>query len=151
MSENWIIPCNIKLFDAISHFRKTKVAVWKNSFTIHSGDKAYIYIGAPYGEIRFLCEVIAEEVDDRTLKENAYAIPAKPSHNYFSKKVKYVVLRLVTEYPSGVLTLTKLKERGLGQVQIQARTDRKVQQFIDQVDEDLRSSVNAGGEISNGE
>ena len=50
MAENWIIPCNVKVFDVISHFKENKQVVWKNSFTIRKGDVAYIYLGRPYGE-----------------------------------------------------------------------------------------------------
>ena len=130
MAENWIIPCNIKVFDVISHFKTNKRVVWKNAFTIHKGDIAYLYLGRPYGEIRYKCVVINDVVAEDLLKANSYAIPAKKWNNYFSKKEKYIEMEYLCEFPEGMLTLEKLREHGLGQVQIQARTDRKVQQFI---------------------
>lgn len=130
MAENWIIPCNIKVFDVISHFKTNKRVVWKNAFTIHKGDIAYLYLGRPYGEIRYKCVVINDVVDEDLLKANSYAIPAKKWNNYFSKKEKYIEMEYLCEFPEGMFTLEKLREHGLGQVQIQARTDRKVQQFI---------------------
>ena len=48
MIETWIVPCNIKHFDLISHFESSDTVVWKNSFTIKQGDIVYIYIGALY-------------------------------------------------------------------------------------------------------
>lgn len=130
MAESWIVPCNIKHFDLMEHFKSSETVVWHNSFTIRKGDTAYIYLSAPYSEIKYRCAVIEDQVDEETLNANAYAIPRKQSNNYFSKKVKYIVLRLEYEYPDGVLKLEDLREHGLGQVQIQARTDRRVQSYI---------------------
>ena len=137
MSENWIIPCNIKFFDLIKYFEKNKIVVWKNAFTIHKGDTAYIYIGRPYGEIRYKCTVINDQVDEQLLQANSYAIPVKKSNNYFSKKEKYIAMEYVCEYPKGTFTLKKLREHGLGQVQIQARTDRRLQAFLTETEEKL--------------
>ena len=77
MIEHWIIPCNLKVFDVIAHFKANKQVVWKNSFTIKAGDIAYIYLGQPYSEIKYKCRVISNDVDDELLNKNAYAIPAK--------------------------------------------------------------------------
>ena len=119
MIEKWIIPCNVRFFDLPSHFITNKTVVWKNAFTIKKDDIAYIYIGRPYGEIKYKCHVINDQVDEQLLKENSYAIPQKKSHNYFSKKEKYIQLELVQEYPEGTFLLENLREHGLGQVQIQ--------------------------------
>lgn len=135
MADNWIIPCNIKHFDVITHFEHTSIAVWKNSFSIRKDDVVYIYIGAPYSEILYKCHVVSDAVDDITLKENPYAIPQKESHNFYSKKLKYIQIQMDSRYPRGTFTLDKLREHGLGQVQIQARTDRKLQIFIDEVND----------------
>lgn len=136
MAENWIIPCNIKVFDVISHFKTNKRVVWRNAFTIRKGDFAYLYLSRPYGEIRYKCLVVNDAVDEDLLQANSYAIPAKKWTNYFSKKDKFIELEYLYEYPEGMLTFEKLKEHGLGQVQIQARTDRRVQQFINDCESD---------------
>ena len=93
MIECWVVPCNIKHFDLVSHFEKSDTVVWKNSFTIKQGDTVYIYIGSPISEIRYRCTVISDSVTDEVLAENRYAIVEKTGNNYFSKKVKYVQLR----------------------------------------------------------
>lgn len=131
MIEKWIIPCNIKRFNLIEHFKTSDTVVWKNSFTIRTGDVVYIYLGAPYGEIRYCCTVVSDAVDEETLQKNKYAIQEKPSNNYFSKKIKYIQLKLECEFPTGMLTLEKLKDHGLGQVQIQARADRALRTYIE--------------------
>ncbi len=141
MAENWIIPCNIRFFDITEHFSKQTCVVWKNSFTIKKGDTAYIYIGSPVGEIRYKCIVVADHVDEETLQRNSYAIPAKKSNNYFSKKIKYIELELVKQYPDGTFTLEHLREHGLGQVQIQARTSRMLQSYITEIDNQLNDNT----------
>ena len=141
MSEKWIIPCNVKFFDVVQHFKENKRVVWKNSFTIRKGDIAYIYLGQPYGEIKYKCIVVSDTVDDEKLNANAYAIPQKKSNNYFSKKLKYIEMELVCEYPEGTFKFEDLKSNGLGQVQIQARADRHLQQYLS----DMESSI-IGGE-----
>ena len=137
MTETWVIPCNIKYFDVISHFKENKRVVWKNSFSIHKGDIVYLYLSSPYGEIRYKCIVINDSVDEEVLKTNSYAIPIKKTNNYFSKKEKYIEIEYVCEFPEGTFTLSKLKEHGLGQVQIQARANRKLQQYIDLCEENI--------------
>jgi len=131
MIESWIVPCNIKHFDLISHFENTDTVVWKNSFSIKNGDVVYIYVGAPISEIRYRCTVISDSVSDELLDENKYAIVKKTGNNYFSKKIKYVQLKKEVEYPDNLLPLEQLRKNGLGQVQIQARVDRKLKLFID--------------------
>lgn len=135
MTEHWIIPCNVKVFNVIEHFKDKRTVIWKNSFTMKKGDIAYIYIGSPYSEIRYKCRVINDEVDEQTLKSNSYAIPAKKSNNYFSKKEKYVELEYICSFKEKIFPLSVLRENGLGQVQIQARTDRKLQAYITSVEE----------------
>ena len=52
-----------------------------------------------------------------------------------------MVLQKEFLYPEGLLTLEELKKNGLGQVQIQARTDRKVQAFIDLITQKVDKGV----------
>ena len=51
--------------------------------------------------------------------------------------LKYIEMEFVCEYPEGVFTLEKLREHGLGQVQLQARTNRQLQQYLDNVEGSL--------------
>lgn len=142
MAEKWIVPCNIKYFNIIEHLKTNQTAVWKNSFTIKTGDTIYIYIGAPYGEIKYRCRVISDSVSDELLQQNPYAIQKQPARNFYSsKKPKYIQFEMEYEYPEGTLSLNRLREHGLGQVQIQARTDRQLQKFIDSVDMSLEGGA----------
>lgn len=146
MVENWIVPCNVKIYDIVEHFKIKKTVVWKNAFTIRKGDTVYLYLANPYAEIKYKGTVINDNVDEQLLSNNAYAISAKKSNNYFSKKEKYMQIELIDEFPPGTFPLKTLREHGLGQVQIQARTDRRLQKFIDEVEESLKKPRNGGDE-----
>ncbi len=133
MSENWIVPCSVKFFDVVKHFEENKTIVWRKVSALKKGDIAYIYIGAPYSEIKYKCHIIDDDVDEKTLQSNEYAIRKTES----GKRQKYIKMELDHVYDEGELSLDKLRANGLGQTQIQARTDRRLQAFISNVDREL--------------
>ncbi len=137
MQDYFIMPCNVNYYDIISHFENSETIVWKRSCSIHLGDIVYIYVGKPYSEIKYRCEVINENVDDETLEKNKYAIPTESRQSYFRshriqqyRTYKYVQLKLERTFPEGALSLLTLKEHGLGQVQKQARVSKELREFI---------------------
>ena len=146
MNEKWIIPCNLKYFNVEAHFQTTNEVVWNNTFTMKTGDTVYIYVTAPESAIRFRCKIISDKVDEQKLLENAYAIPKRESHNYFSHKNKYVVLKLERRYPASFLTLAKLRLHGLGQVQMQARANRELNKYLTEADDYINTRITNGGE-----
>ena len=144
MQDVFMIPCNVKFYDVISHFNKTSTIVWKRSSTMHVGDKVYVYISSPYSEIKYRCKVINENVDDDILENNAYAIPKEIMKSFFrSQRVKknrvykYVQLELEKEYNDGTFPLAELKEHGLGQVQRQERTPKELRAYLERVEDGL--------------
>lgn len=130
MPENWIVPCSVKFFDVVKHFEENDTIVWRKVSALKKGDTAYIYIGAPYSEIRYKCHIVDDDVDEKTLQSNEYAIRKTES----GKRQKYIKMKLDHVYDDGELSLDKLRANGLGQTQIQARTDRRLQAFISDVD-----------------
>ncbi len=133
MKENWIVPCSVKFYDVVGHLQKNKTIVWRKVSALKEGDIVYLYLGSPYSEIKFKCHIINDNVDDATVAENSYAIKKTDS----SRKYKYILLELDYIYTDGELSLAKLRAHGLGQTQTQARTDRKLQAFIDSVNAEL--------------
>ena len=129
MSENWIVPCSVKFFDVVKHFEENDTIVWRKVSALKKGDTAYIYIGAPYSEIKYKCHIVDDDVDEK----NEYAIRKTES----GKRQKYIKMKLDHVYDDGELSLDKLRANGLGQTQIQARTDRRLQAFISNVDRGL--------------
>lgn len=67
------MPANIKQFDIIHHFETNDIVIWRNSFTMRVGDYVYIYIAAPYSEIKYKCIVIESEIDEELLEQHSYA------------------------------------------------------------------------------
>lgn len=138
MADRWIVPCNIKFFNIIDHFASHKNVVWHNAYNMKIGDIAYIYIGKPIGEIRYKCRVINNDVSEALLNENSYAIRPPKDKILRPKKIKYAQFELLHEFEKGALTLEELRDHGLGQVQIQARTDYWLQGFITEIEKEKR-------------
>lgn len=135
MIENWIVPCNTKYYDVVGHLEKSDYIIWRKVSAIRKGDIVYLYLALPFQEIKYRCTVVDDDVDEETLSENSYAIKKSES----GKRYHYLKLRKDYVYDIGTLSLSKLKEHGLGQTQTQARTDRRLQSFIDAVNAGLAS------------
>ena len=52
----------------------------------------------------------------------------------YSKKVKYMKLRFLKEFPKDTFKYESLKSHGLGQVQIQARLDYELRAYVENVE-----------------
>jgi len=134
MEERWIIPSNTKYFDVVSYLEKNNEIVFRRISALREGDIVYIYVTAPYSEIKYRGHVICDQVSDDEMKSNEYAIPTK---SYDLRKNRYIKIEIDYRYPEGTFCLNELKQHGLGQMQMQARTDRKVQQYIDEIEKKL--------------
>lgn len=123
--ETWVVPCNVKKFDLVSHFETSETVVWKKSRNIEVGDLAYLYVGAPYSEVKYVCEVIANHVD-----ADIVAVCFPYAFDKRSMSSEYMELKRIKTFPDGTFPLAELKLHGLGQVQTQARADRALKRFI---------------------
>lgn len=127
MVETWIAPCNIKRFDITGHFSHANRVVMKKAPGVALGDVVYIYLSAPVSAIMYKCAVINNAVTaDEAKKLHPYAVGKDAP-----LKSGYMELELLGSFERGELPLALLKENGLGQVQIQARADRKLKRFLD--------------------
>ena len=125
--ENWIIPCNIKFFDIQEHFKNSNKVVWKNDSSIKMGDCAYLYLGAPMSQIKYKCTVLDADVSEEVINSNTYAIRGDDK---YKKRQRYMLLELVEEFDDGKFPFSTLREKGLGQVQKQARVDRSLRAYL---------------------
>ena len=132
MTEKWIIPCSPKFFDVVDHFKSRTDIVWRRTSAIRKDDIVYIYVGKPYGEIKYQCRVIDDNISEELLKNNRYAIPQSPAG-----VPKYVLLKLEYIFPEGVLDYQSLKKHGLTQVQKQVRASKELIEYIDTVETKL--------------
>jgi hypothetical protein len=54
----YIVPSNISMFDVISYVENNDRFVWyKQPKDMKTGDIVFIYVGAPYSQILYKCEV----------------------------------------------------------------------------------------------
>lgn len=120
----WIVPCNVKYFDVFQHFENNDEIAFKRVGSLQENDIAYIYLTAPYSEIRFRCKVVSGKMSDEELSNHQYAIDKFTSN-------RYVLLKLESEYKEGCLPLELLKKNGLGQVQRQSRAGKELVSFIE--------------------
>ena len=51
--QKWMIPCNIKNFDVVEHFKNNKTAFFKKNRALAVGDEVYIYVAKPYSEVKY--------------------------------------------------------------------------------------------------
>lgn len=100
----WLFPSNLKYYDLVSVFKKTKYQTWHHRVDIRVGDYVYMYITAPTAAILYKCVVTAIHLK-----------PDKQGRKRFRMK------RLVT-YPPDVFTVDVMRQCGSGPV----RSERSV-------------------------
>jgi Uncharacterized protein conserved in bacteria len=60
--KEWIIPANPNYFDLDHAYEQTDEIYWKQTAKMVVGDLVYMYYGAPYSQIRYLCVVTAIDI-----------------------------------------------------------------------------------------
>lgn len=60
--KKWIIPANPQYFDLDHAFQQTDVIHWKQTAKMQVGDIVYMYYGAPFSQVRYLCRVVAVDI-----------------------------------------------------------------------------------------
>lgn len=55
-------------------------------------------------------------------------------------------MKLELKYPKELLSLDALRKHGLGQVQIQARADRSLSQYLNEIDQQLITKSENGSD-----
>ena len=126
---SWILPCNVKRYDVIEHFKKNEFIVWRYHHGIIDNDIAYIYLAAPHQDVRYRCRVINKRVDESIINNNPYAKR--------DNVTRYILLKLEKEYPSGKIIYKDLKQCGLGQVLNICVAGEKVTDFIHSIESQM--------------
>lgn len=137
MKERWIVPGNTKFFNVVEYLNCHDEIVFRKISSLKNEDIVYIYITAPYSEIKYKGHVICDDVSDEEMKHHQYAIPMAKSDG---KRKKYFKVYIDFRFDDGTLKWDELKAHGLGQTQMQARTDRRVQSYIDSIEEGLKNN-----------
>lgn len=117
----------MRFFDIVAHFSKNTKVVWKNDSSVNEGDCAFLYLGAPLSQIKYKCKVLDKDISDDVLAQNQYAIRG---NDKYKKRQRYMLLEIEQEFEDGIYTFSELKSEGLGQVQKQARVDRRLKAYL---------------------
>lgn len=104
----WLFPSNLKYYDLVSVFKRTKYQTWHHRVDIRIGDYVYMYITAPTAAILYKCVVTGTNLK-----------PDEKGRKRFRMK------RLVT-YPPDVFTVDVMRQCGSGPV----RSERSVPEAL---------------------
>lgn len=111
----WIIPCNINLYDVKGAFEKFKCIDWKQSNrSIQVGDDVFIYVGKPVSAIMYRCKAIRVNYENTVVDDAEFVINGESYENYGN----YMELQLEEVYEPSRFSTSVLVENGLkGRIQ----------------------------------
>lgn len=132
MEDVWIIPCNVKVFDVVEHFKDKEEICWKRGAGEKTGDIVYVYVGIPHKAIMYKCVVINDRVSDEEMKEHPYATKGNIGSAY-----RYMKLRKIYTFVEPI-TLEETKDFGIYRIRKQARVDKKILQYLLNAEENNR-------------
>jgi len=117
-----MIPCNVKNFDIVEHFKKNTTAYFKRNRALAVGDEVYIYVAKPYSEVMFKGVVIQTGIKPSDV-DKIYRVSC-------IEEKTFVLVELVKTFPEHTFTADELKKNGLGQVVNQQLIRGKIESFI---------------------
>ena len=132
----WIIICNPKYYNVIDAFKKLSEIDWKRSINAQVGDIIYIYVGQPFGCLKYKCQITGIDMsipidDDEFVSES--------SDSSFSKNMR---LKLLKEYPDGKYSREILMDNGLKTVQGPSKVSRELSIFINRFEKQSSIYIN---------
>lgn len=127
MKENWIIPCNVKAFDIIEHFKTSDTVCWRRGGKEVVGDDVYIYVGTPYQIVKFKCTVLDDCVSKEEMKNHDYATRG----GYYGDR--FMKLKKIYTFDKPI-PLSELQNRGVYRVRKQSRIDRKLLEYFTSIE-----------------
>jgi len=132
--QKWMIPCNVKNFDVVEHFRTNTTAFFKRNRALSLGDEVYIYVASPYSEIKYKGVIIQTGIKSSEV-DKAYKVSR-------IEEKTFVLVEITKTFPEKTFPSSLLKENGLGQVVNQQPLTGKIEKFII----DIENSLENGGE-----
>ncbi len=103
----FIVPSNISIFDVISYVENNKTFIWyKQPKEAKVGDLVYVYVGAPYSQILYKCEIL--RINLKVYSE------------------RDMELKLIKKYKNNEYTYSFLKEHGCSFI----RTPRSIPERV---------------------
>ncbi len=111
----WIIPCDLNYYDAISAFSSLKTIDWRQNNRYAVGDTVFVYASVPYQKIMFKTKVLAVDLMyEDTIDDFAFwKVPVDEREKEKKKSSRYVRLQLIKFLECDDLGLEHLMEQGL--------------------------------------
>lgn len=106
--KKWLVPCNVKNFNILEHFKSHTTAMFKKNRALAVGDEVYIYVAKPYSEILFKGVVVRSAVNPSEV-DKMYRVPG-------ANEKHFIEVQLVKSFPQHTFTAEALKQNGIGQV-----------------------------------
>lgn len=97
---HWLIPANPAYYDVVNMFNNSVMANWKQYNNILVGDIIYLYVGSPYKEIMFKCEVVETNIPYEFKNDNLT----------INNLIK---IKLLKKYKSQEFSFKRLNELGI--------------------------------------
>ena len=106
----WVISGNTEYYDIVEAFNHLSKIEWQQRANYEVNDIAYIYLTLPHAEIAYKCRVDAINIDfsEREIDDSMYYKTSR-----LAQSGKYIRLELLKSYPTGSLTLDKMKGKGV--------------------------------------
>lgn len=125
------IPCNIKNYDVIEAFENLKYIDWRQNLNdIKKNDIVYIYISAPYSQIKYKCKVNKVNKNSTTIDDRKYWNNLEE----YGKFKRYMELELIESYDDNeFLKYENLKNNDFKNVQSQATASDILVSYIEKV------------------
>ena len=113
----WIIPCNVKTYDAIGAFNELKLIDWKQSKNLKSAkinDIVMIYLSKPFSCVKYICKIKKVNMTKEIIDDKKFVINGDNYTNYGN----YMRIEFIKEIEENLITLNELHNHGMkGNVQ----------------------------------
>ncbi len=149
--QQWIIPCNINLYDVIGAFKQLRCIEWKQSnHSISVGDEVFIYVGKPISSILYKCKVNRANFSETRIDDSKFVLNGENYQNYGN----YMELELLEEYEAERFHIDVLIANGLkGRVQGPRRVNeldlflnKNNNEWVYEIDDIVSQSILVGKE-----
>jgi hypothetical protein len=121
----WVIISNPKLYNLEGAFNEFIEIDYKQSTNICTNDVIFIYVAAPYKEIKYKCVAIEVNKPNRNIDTSKYDI----DNEKYRDVGRYMRLSLVEKY-DGVLLFQDLIRNGLKAVQGPSKVTLELSNYI---------------------
>lgn len=109
----WLIAANPNTYKVELAFKELEYVDWKRNANYKNGDTIFIYVSKPVQAIKYMCEVINDNVNKNIHKDDKKYWLNQKQYEFEFNKNSYIRIKLIKEFNNDMLTLEKLSSHGL--------------------------------------